>query len=214
MAMWSECLDNQSTVRSPLPAADVQQKVGSISLSSTDMESLSGEGELVVDSVVDAYLTIVQSKHPESFYFSLPFFQLLYTSRGYDFENVGALFSDVDIFSKQFVYFPIIFGAHYFLVVADMENKAIRAYDSMGTDRSFFMRIILTYLCDEFDHRSQLAPITRAHGLPPPIFSPSDWTFDNVFTPNTRIQHNGTDCGVYLMKFVELLPTGMETYSH
>mgnify|MGYP003385872307 FL=1 len=64
------------------------------------------------------------------FYFHLSFFQCLVTAEnGYDFNNVVTWAGDANIFTKKFIYFPLValqYYAHNILIVADMEDESIR----------------------------------------------------------------------------------------
>ena len=177
--------------------------IGNIQVSERDMYSLNQEGELVEDNIIDAFQYIALTMYGRhSFYFNLAFFQCLVDINGYSIDNV-INWVNVDLFQLSFLYFPVVFNSHYILIVADMGNKTIRCYDPLGTNRRPIMSFIVRYLSDIFYMRDRGDNETWHMGDRDNYIN--SWTLVNVFTADSRIQFNAVDCGVFLMKFVQLL---------
>jgi hypothetical protein len=173
--------------------------IGNIHITADDMTSLSSDGELVEDNIIDAFQNILQQQDWNSFYFHLGFFQCLVTAeKGYDFYNVHDWTRDINIYTKKFLYIPVVMNAHYILIVPDIESKIIRCYDPLGTNRKQLMQFVLLYLHDMF-YMIERAPHDTS------VFEMSEWSFTNIFTPTSKIQLNSIDCGIFLIKFVQLL---------
>ena len=206
---FSECssLITTRTVLAQQQLAQQQQQshlssiiyhIGRIKISVSDMATLSQEGEMVVDNIIDAFQHISQQGDWGSLYFHLAFFQCLITVAGYEFLNVADWVGEIDIFTKKFLYIPVVYNSHYILFVVDIDNNTIRCYDPLGINRREMMWFIVMYLHDMF-HMEERGQDAAA------VFNMSDWERINVFTATTKIQFNSVDCGVFLMKFIQLV---------
>jgi hypothetical protein len=181
----------------------IVHRIGNIQISVRDMHSLRQEGELVEDNIIDAFQYIALTTYgTHSYYFNLAFFQLLVDINGYSLDNVINWIT-VDLFQTSFLYFPVVFNAHYILIVADMSNKTIKCYDPLGINRKQIMYFIVRYLSDMFHRRDRGDNETWDMRYRDDYFK--SWTLVNVFTTASRIQFNSVDCGIFLMKFVQLL---------
>ena len=91
-----------------------------------------------------------------------------------------------------------------------MGNKKLCAYDSLGWDNTMFMKFICRYLSDEYTKRT----CKRPRGAPvPPEFVMEAWELNHFYTRENKIQSNSVDCGVYVLKFLELLPGDLSILS-
>ena len=187
-------------------------RVGDTHITAKDMDSLRDKNQCVTSLIIDAFQNISQQLDWDSHYFHIAFFQCLVNSvTGYNYDNVADWPGDINILAKAFIYIPVIHNAHYILLVVDTKNKMINSYDSVAGDREEIMRLVLRYLHDESQRRALGSPTTPPSNSN--VFCMADWSTMNVFTQATKIQNNSTDCGVYVMKFVEFLRQSMNVFS-
>jgi ubiquitin C-terminal hydrolase len=110
---------------------------------------------------------------------------------------------NVDIFQKTLLFFPIVLREHWRLVVVirpgvvdDNENRPCVLYlDSLPEDVedvSYIYRTIISYLAEEWE--------TKGKGV-----SPWDVGIKRTSYPDIPKQVNTYDCGVYLVKYLQLV---------
>ena len=111
---------------------------------------------------------------------------------------------DINLFTKQYIYFPIVSNGHYVLAVADIPQQTLISYDPLGISRTPLLKLLLRYLFDEF----HMLVDRGEEGQPPLPFDEFDvdqWKFVNMFDSANRMQLNNSDCGLFLLKFTEVL---------
>lgn len=96
----------------------------------------------------------------------------------------------VDIFTYDIIPVPVHVGrVHWCMAIIDLQNQAIRYYDSMGTPNNAVLNALEQYLRDEsLDKRKQ-------------PFDTSGFTKENM--RECPRQMNGSDCGVFSCMFAE-----------
>jgi len=157
---------------------------------------------LLNDKAINDYFTLLQQDNPSIYAFPTFFYQR-YTRTEDSKVNYDAIkrwTKKVNIFSKSKVFFPIniVQGtfAHWVLVVADMVNKELVYYDSLK-DYYYYESLltIMEYLW--FEHTEKLGK----------SFLIDDW---KVYKGSNPLQHNGTDCGVFVCTIAEYLSRDAE----
>ena len=94
---------------------------------------------------------------------------------------------------------------HVHFVVNHVAEKSIIMYDFLGVNQVEIAKVILRYLCDEFQsvHGRVQVPTLP---LLMDNFNIDDWRLDSVFTHcSSFIEFNPVNSGVYLLKLIELL---------
>ena len=101
----------------------MMHQVESISLTMDCMNSLSFDTECIMDNIIDVFLNIIQRNNPNSYYFNVTFSQCLIVQNHYSYANIATWNNDLNIFTKEYIYFPIVINTHYFLIVADIRHN-------------------------------------------------------------------------------------------
>ena len=98
--------------------------------------------------------------------------------------------NDVNIFSFDFILFPIHIPLHWFLAVVDMHRPSISVYDSHPSRESAetCMRHIQGYLYDEYENKKRRPLCAK---------------FSSIIPSNIPLQNNGFDCGVFLCQYAK-----------
>eukprot|EP01067_Filipodium_phascolosomae_P000814 Filipodium_phascolosomae@DN1585_c0_g1_i1.p2 len=170
------------------------------------------------DEVMNLYLKLVQARNedilsttgyptnmkpPSVFIFNTFFYSKVSgegTKNCYDYASVRrwTTRSKVDIFSKDWVLFPIHSGGiHWVLGGIDTRNKEIHYWDSMhGKPPSNFEEIVRNYLADEHMDKKKT-----------PLETKQDWSLvkEKQAVP---MQQNGFDCGVFAISFAKCTAYG------
>jgi len=203
------------------PEADASSETKAVTVSTTDYETLA-EGEFLNDAIIDFYLTYlhheVLNKVDRScvYVFGTQFYQCITTSSKAEdkelsseerrYNRVKRWTKNVDLFSKDMVIFPICLEAHWFLIVAvkpglvkeprDPEDRITKGepflilLDSLGGTKPQAVKIIREYLTREWLAKKGGEESFSARNV-------------KLFKPNKPHQENFTDCGLYLLHYIE-----------
>ncbi|OAD75918.1 hypothetical protein PHYBLDRAFT_158172 [Phycomyces blakesleeanus NRRL 1555(-)] len=109
--------------------------------------------------------------------------------------------SKIDIFKKKYLVIPVNESYHWFLMIVFNVDQCIARsecdrvphiymLDSMGGKRSHCQKSLAKYIAHEAQSK---------HGVPE-----SDFLAPRRSSPKVPMQNNGSDCGLYLIHFVEI----------
>ncbi|XP_047065075.1 putative ubiquitin-like-specific protease 1B [Lolium rigidum] len=158
------------------------------------------------DEVINFYLELLKERakrEPTRFlkchFFNTFFYKKLAGGKtGYDYESVrrwttlnklGYALMDCD---KIFI--PIHRDLHWCLAVINMKEKTYEYLDSFGVMDFDVLRILATYIMDEVKDKSNIE------------LDVSSW--QDVSVP-LCMQHNGWDCGMFMLKFIDFHSRGV-----
>lgn len=158
------------------------------------------------DEVINLYLELLKKRAKEEptrflkcHFFNTFFYKKLAGGKtGYDYESVrrwttlnklGYALLDCD---KIFI--PIHRDLHWCLAVINMKEKTYEYLDSFGVMDFDVLRILATYIMDEVKDKSNIE------------LDVSSW--QDVSVP-LRMQHNGWDCGMFMLKFIDFHSRGV-----
>nr|VZI07641.1 unnamed protein product [Spirometra erinaceieuropaei] len=120
-------------------------------------------------------------------------------SSGTGYQGVRRWTRQINLFEHDLVFFPIHDrGIHWCLAAADLRNKTLTYYDSMGGGNDHCLDILLEYLDAECQDKLKKS----LDGL-------DKWKKINTKNSVPQ-QENGCDCGVFLCTFAEFLSRGAE----
>ena len=97
----------------------------------------------------------------------------------------------VDIFSFDKILVPVHLDVHWCLAVIDLKKKGVYFYDSMGSDKTDILKKLLEYLKQEHMDKKKSE------------FDTSGFKLQNV--KDIPRQMNGSDCGMFTLKYAEYL---------
>ena len=97
----------------------------------------------------------------------------------------------VDIFSFDKILVPVHLDVHWCLAVIDLKKKGVYFYDSMGSDKNDILKKLLEYLKQESMDKKKTE------------FDTSGFKLENV--KDIPRQMNGSDCGMFTLKYAEYL---------
>eukprot|EP00183_Erythrolobus_madagascarensis_P006209 CAMPEP_0185845366 /NCGR_PEP_ID=MMETSP1354-20130828/1368_1 /TAXON_ID=708628 /ORGANISM="Erythrolobus madagascarensis, Strain CCMP3276" /LENGTH=339 /DNA_ID=CAMNT_0028545317 /DNA_START=150 /DNA_END=1169 /DNA_ORIENTATION=- len=199
-------------------------KRGRVSLLWEDVRRLD-HCQYLNDSIIDVYLQyllcneIAPCRADECFFFSSLFYQKLVSLKGRkDFTEARRWTQSVELFEKRYLFFPICKEAHWFLVLVrnpgtwaehagklvtpkyasklSENDPCICVFDSMKSRHSDTVRILREFLISEWNHR---------HARESPLVSNSlSQSFGLYYCVQIPQQVNEYDCGLFLIRFVEL----------
>ncbi|KAI9030977.1 hypothetical protein CLU79DRAFT_364209 [Phycomyces nitens] len=118
-----------------------------------------------------------------------------------DLQSLSKWGPRTDIFKKKYLVIPVNESNHWFLMIVfnvdqclhhSHENREPHIYvlDSMGGKRVHCQRLLVKYMAYEAYAR---------HGV-----SGRDFVYPKHSNPSVPLQNNGSDCGLYLIHFVEM----------
>jgi hypothetical protein len=154
------------------------------------------------DTLIDAILQTYQARVRECWVFTTYFYPTFVSETGeYRYSDVQrwTVRAKVNLFTKRLILFPIhVHGVHWTLVVANVQQRTLTYYDSMGADGSEYLHAVLGYLQEE--HRDK-------EGVE--LFTPWSCISTKKSVPQ---QPNDVDCGVFVCTFARLLMEGHVTF--
>jgi len=162
-------------------------------------------GAWLNDTVINEFFGLLKARWQGCHSYSSHFFSKL-TEKGGSFDSYrGINYTSVrrwskkaeagSIFGMDFLFVPVNkAGFHWALLVVDMKQREIKAYDSNHDSCRKYLHLLLHYL--EADHMDK-----KLCELPP------DWKVIDT-TPNIPRQENGFDCGVFICMFAYYLSSG------
>uniref|UniRef100_A0ACD5TKR0 Uncharacterized protein n=1 Tax=Avena sativa TaxID=4498 RepID=A0ACD5TKR0_AVESA len=103
----------------------------------------------------------------------------------------------------ELLFFPICHCKHWFLFVVDLQNRLFAFMDSLFSMKSLYQVVVRGLLVGNFKH------LWKA------IVDP-EYSFDDfrILYPNIPRQGNGHDCGVYVMKCMEIWTPGVALHDY
>jgi Ulp1 family protease len=168
-------------------------RIGGVPISIKDFSTLK-EGGLLVDTIIDGYCRLIETKY-NNVHITSCFFYSKLIMRNACFTELYRWFKNVNILQKKTILFPINANVHWFLVAIDTELKSVRYYDSLGhSGRNYREKIFYFY--------SQMCK--DVYNL---IIDETQWTSRDVGA--AAQQFNGVDCGVFMLMNAEFLAEGV-----
>ena len=191
----------QSGIREALqrpPSAIINDaNVSRLRVTRSDLGSLDGLNWLN-DVIMNAYLNLIVNRNRENprlpRVYAFNTFLLLWYSRSY--EDVRRWTRSVDIFAFDILLVPVHSHEHWTMMVVDVRSKLIHYMDSMSGAEEGHMRTLLNYLAEE--HKDKKKRDLGVH----------KWRTINV--EGLPKQQNGSDCGVFALKFAAFAAQGLE----
>lgn len=175
------------------PSEDVA-KIEDCGCNRNDLLTLSGLSWLN-DCVINFYLKLIKKRNSESdgklpsvYAFSSYFYTVL-KNKGE--QHVMRWTRKLDIFSYDLLFVPLHFGMHWALCVVDNRTKTIKYYDSMHGTNDDCLKLILNFL------------VAEMKGKKNQILNPE--TFDLEIVKDIPQQMNGSDCGMFTLKYAEYI---------
>lgn len=147
------------------------------------------------DEVINLFLAGLMKRYadlsqttPSVYYYQTNFFQKYLTEEGkLDFWSVSGYDKKVDIFGLDRLIVPVNHGGvHWFLLVAYMQQRRIRVYDSLASPRKIYLRAFLKYLRYAHVNRKEKA-----------MCDWKDWQLEETDIRSTPQQRNTYDCGLF-----------------
>ncbi|RQM14384.1 hypothetical protein DD237_005077 [Peronospora effusa] len=121
------------------------------------------------------------------------FFYTKVSENGYNFTNVRRWTRKIDLFAMDKIFVPVNVGnMHWCMAAIFMTEKRIQYYDSMHGSGATCIKVLMRYLNDESEHKKKTK------------FNDQGWELVTT-TPDTPLQMNGSDCGVFSCLFADYL---------
>ena len=165
----------------------------SISITRKDLDTLRGLNWLN-DEIINFYLQMIVARSKEmdnwpKVYAMNTFFLPKLRTTGYP--TLKRWTRKVDIFSYDIILVPVHLDVHWCLAVINLKKKGVYFYDSMGSDKTEILKLLLKYLESEHMDKKKTP------------FDTSDFSLENV--KDIPRQMNGSDCGMFTLKYSEYL---------
>jgi len=187
--------DMQSEINRCLtsPASVTLVEAHSIPITRKDLDTLRGLNWLN-DEIINFYLAMIVARSKENdnwpnVYTMNTFFLKKIQQQGYSM--VRRWTRKVDIFSYDIIFVPVHLDVHWCLAVINLKKKGVYFYDSMGSDKTDILKTLLNYLESEHMDKKK-SP-----------FDTSGFEIENV--KDIPRQMNGSDCGMFTLKYSEYL---------
>jgi len=163
-------------------------------------------GQMLNDKVINHFAELVQSRSPADdrrpYIFNTYFMPTLVGDpSGYCYEKVqkwtNRLRDSEQLYARRAILFPLnVNRVHWTLVVADVRQRTLTYYDSMGDSGESYLQLIQRYLTDDYKDKN-------GESLP--------WVWALVSKGcSTPQQKNGVDCGVFMLALLNILCRGFE----
>ncbi|XP_051213750.1 putative ubiquitin-like-specific protease 1B [Lolium perenne] len=158
------------------------------------------------DEVINLYLELLKKRAKEEptrflkcHFFNTFFYKKLAGGKtGYDYESVRRWTTlnklGYELLDCDKIFIPIHRDLHWCLAVINMKEKTYQYLDSFGVMDFDVLRILATYIMDEVKDKSNIE------------LDVSSW--QDVSVP-LRMQHNGWDCGMFMLKFIDFHSRGV-----
>ncbi|XP_005098591.3 sentrin-specific protease 1 isoform X1 [Aplysia californica] len=162
-----------------------------------DMATLGGLNWLN-DEIINFYMNMLMARGEEEgrsqVYAFNTFFYPKIMSGGHS--AVKRWTKKVDIFAMHYILIPVHLGMHWCLCIANMKDKVVTYFDSMGGRNIECLEAVRKYINDESVAKKQ-TPINM-----------SEWSL--VTAQDIPQQMNGSDCGMFACKYAEYITRGKE----
>ncbi|NXA41338.1 SENP2 protease, partial [Eudromia elegans] len=147
------------------------------------------------DEIINFYMNLLMERnrkegYPTLYAFSTFFYPKL-VSGGY--KAVRRWTRNVDLFKQDIIVVPLHLRVHWALVVIDVRKKSIKYFDSMGKKGDKICETIFQYLQEESKEKRNLE------------LSFSEWVLRSMEPHEIPQQLNGSDCGVFMCKYVDYI---------
>lgn len=165
----------------------------SIPIKRTDIETLCGLNWLN-DEIVNFYLQMIversnnQKKWPRVYATNTFFYPRLMKS---GHSALKRWTKKIDVFAHDLILIPVHLGMHWCLAAINLKDKTITYYDSMNGSNERCLNALEQYLQDEHMDKKNTSFDTSK--------------FKKVHAKNIPQQMNGSDCGMFALKFSEYL---------
>lgn len=164
-----------------------------IAIKRKDLDTLRGLNWLN-DEIINFYMQMIVARSATtdnwpSVYAMNTFFLPKLRSAGY--AAVKRWTKKVDIFAHDIILVPVHLDVHWCLSIINLKKKGVYFYDSMGSDKTDILKALLKYLEQEHMDKKKSA------------FDTSGFEMENV--KDIPRQMNGSDCGVFTLKYAEYL---------
>jgi len=165
----------------------------SIPIARKDLDTLRGLNWLN-DEIINFYLNMIMARSKENdnwpnVHAFNTFFLSNIRTKGY--ASVKRWTRKFDLFSFDIILVPVHLDVHWCLAVINLKEKSVKFYDSMGSDKPEILKVLLGYIEQEHMDKKK-AP-----------FDTSDFELENV--KDIPRQMNGSDCGMFTLKYSEYL---------
>ncbi|XP_054715978.1 sentrin-specific protease-like [Uloborus diversus] len=161
------------------------------SLMKRDIETLVGLNWLN-DEVINYYLSLIVERsetnknYPKVYAYNTFFYSTL-KNKGYS--SVKRWTRRVDIFSYDMLLVPLHLDIHWALAVIYPAKKKIEYYDSMSSGELSCFTVLSDYIVSELKDKKGLIETSEYH----------------LEKMNAPIQMNGSDCGMFTLKYAEYI---------
>ena len=164
-----------------------------IAITRKDLDTLRGLNWLN-DEIINFYLQMIVARSKENdnwpnVYAMNTFFLPKLMKTGYD--SIKRWTRKIDIFSYDILLVPVHLDVHWCLAIINLKKKGVFFYDSMGSDKNDILKALLKYLQSEHKNKKNSD------------FDTSDFHLENV--KEIPKQMNGSDCGMFTLKYAEYL---------
>merc|ERR1712008_168656 len=165
----------------------------SIPIARKDLDTLRGLNWLN-DEIINFYLNMIMARSKENdnwpnVHAFNTFFLSNIRTKGY--ASVKRWTRKFDLFSFDIILVPVHLDVHWCLAVINLKEKSVKFYDSMGSDKPEILKVLLGYIEQEHMDKKK-AP-----------FDTSDFELESV--KDIPRQMNGSDCGMFTLKYSEYL---------
>ncbi|XP_048554728.1 ubiquitin-like-specific protease 1A [Triticum urartu] len=158
------------------------------------------------DEVINLYLELLKERaerEPQRFlkchFFNTFFYKKLACGKtDYDYQSVRRWTTPNKLGYRladcEKIFIPVHRDVHWCLAIIDMKEETFHYLDSLGGKDSGVLRILARYIMDELKDKNNIEIDT------------SSWREVSVHIP---LQHNGWDCGMFMLKFIDFYSRGL-----
>ncbi|KAM3371871.1 hypothetical protein ACQJBY_018988 [Aegilops geniculata] len=158
------------------------------------------------NEVINLYLELLKERaerEPKRFlkchFFNTFFYTKLACGKtGYDYQSVRRWTTPNKLGYRladcEKIFIPVHRDVHWCLAIIDMKEETFHYLDSLGGKDSGVLRILARYIMDELKDKNNIEIDT------------SSWREVSVHIP---LQHNGWDCGMFMLKFIDFYSRGL-----
>ncbi|KAK5581935.1 hypothetical protein RB653_003516 [Dictyostelium firmibasis] len=203
------------------PETQENNKTSQVKIIRNDIRRLE-PGEFLNDSIIEFYSMYIKDKilseeQRKKYFFFNSFFYKQFTNESNEslaYEDVKKWTGKEDLFSKDFIFVPINYAAHWSLmiicypgadrVIGEYEKSPCMIYlDSLFKRPGQFANKLRKYLTLEWKNKKSIDGVT-----PEREFNQDNFPYHISHLP---LQNNGSDCGVFLLHYLELFCKEPET---
>uniref|UniRef100_A0A8C3XH24 SUMO specific peptidase 2 n=1 Tax=Cyanoderma ruficeps TaxID=181631 RepID=A0A8C3XH24_9PASS len=175
-------------------AEDILSRAFKITVTREDIGTLQPLGWLN-DKIMNFYMGLLVERSKKQGYPSVYAFSTFFYSKlsSTSHKGVKKWTKGVDIFEHDIILVPIHLRSHWTLLVADLREKTIKYFDSLGQKGDHICKTVLKYLEEESKERRNIE------------LTATEWTLHSMATEEIPQQNNGSDCGVFVCKFADFI---------